>query len=299
MSYSFLEFLSEKEVEYLKDENLSKYSYIGIGGKARLTVFPKSEKELCEVIERLNLEGEKYKLVGNMTNILPPDSYYDGVIVKTSKMSSYFVAENKILVYSGASFIPLVRNLAELCIGGFEPLSGIPGSVGGMIYNNAGAYGAEISDNLIYAEVYFPLEGKVRRLTREELSFSYRDSLLKHCYGVILSSAFQRIDMPKEEIYMKINEYKKRREETQPTKERSLGSTFLRHGGESMAKIIDGLGLRGVRVGDAEISTKHAGFIVNRGSCTAADYISLVNLIKEKIQSSFGFIPNEEIEILK
>ena len=299
MSSSFLEFLKEKEVEHLKDEKLSKYSYIGIGGIARLTVFPKSEKELCEVVCRLTHEGAKYKLVGNMTNILPPDLYYDGVIVKTSKMSYYYVAENELLVSSGASFIPLVRNLAELCIGGFEPLSGIPGSVGGMIYNNAGAYGSEISDNLIYADVYFPIEDKVRRLAKKELAFSYRDSILKHCRAVVLSSAFQRIDMPKEEIYMKIKEYKKRREETQPTKERSLGSTFLRHGGESVAKIIDSLGLCGVRIGDAEISTKHAGFIVNRGSCTAEDYISLVNFIKEKIQDSFGFTPNEEIEILK
>lgn len=298
MSHSLLDYLKVKDVEFLSDKEISSYSYIGIGAEARLTVFPKNDIELISVIRACVQFGERYKLVGNMTNILPPDTYFDGVIIKNTKNDSYFLAEDKIIISSGSSFIPLLRKLMNENIGGFEALSGIPGSVGGMIYNNAGAYGSEISDNLIYTDLYFVRDDLTRRLYKDELDFSYRNSLVKKEGAVVLSAAFKRINKDKDRILGEIYEYKTKRELSQPTRERSLGSVFCRHDGIPVSKLIYELGLSGFRVGDAEISKKHAGFIINIKNATAKDYLSVVEYIKRKIEDFYGFVPTEEIEVL-
>lgn len=292
----FRDFLKKHDVEYIESFDMSRISYIGIGGIASLAVKPNDTDELVEIISFLNKNGIAYKVAGEMSNILPSDECYDGALVLTRKINKYNVAENVLTVDCGAKLSKILREISELDLGGMEELYGIPGSVGGMVYGNAGAYGKSMSDFLISASVYFPQEKKIIFMTNEEMKFSYRNSAIKNTEGVLLSARFSLIELPKDEIKKKLRDIIDMRKSTQPYGEKSLGSIFMRCPQIPTSLMIDRLGLKGLRVGGAEISKKHAGFIVNVGNATSNDVKTLISVIKEKIHTSYGIIPKEEIE---
>ena len=234
-----------------------------------------------------------------MSNVLAMTEGYNGVVIKTSKMSKYSVADSVLAVECGALLSPLIKKLATVGFCGLESLYGIPGSIGGMIFNNAGAYGSCISDRFIDASIYFPLQKRIAVITKEDMLFSYRASFLKHKEAYVLSARFNLIRKESAAILSDIENIILRRRSSQPYGALSLGSVFKRCGEIAISKLIDELGMRGVSIGGAMVSEKHAGFIVNNGGATSSDFLSLVAYIKNKIYSKYQFVPEEEIEILK
>ncbi len=298
MTDSFVGFLKKQEVKYYSHLDISKISSIGIGGRARLAIFPGSEEEFIKIIDFLTNEKIKYRLVGRMTNILPCDEDYSGALISSLKMSSYSRAENRVYAECGVSTSRLLSELSALSLGGCEELFGIPGSVGGMIYSNAGAFGREISDVCESVRLYLPKEKRVITATASDMDFAYRSQKYKGSDAVILGATLTFSSLDTEEIKARHRDFIRRRREAQPYGEKSLGSIFKRHGSAPTSRLIDELGLKGYRIGGAEISKKHAGFIVNVGGASSLDVKLLINKIKNEIYAKHGFIPEEEIEYL-
>ncbi len=298
MTECFLDFLNEQEVEYYRQYKISRLSSIGIGGNADIVAIPDTTEAMINLIRYLYKNRIKYKLVGSMTNILPTDADYNGVLIKTSRLAIYYTAENECVALCGAKTSRMLVELAALGLGGAEELYGIPGSVGGMIVGNAGAYGIEMADILLSVEVYDPITDTVRHIPKEELDFSYRNSALKGTELVILSARLSFKPKDRTESIKRIGEISALRKSTQPYNERSLGSIFKRCEGAPISHLIDKCGLKGCRVGGAEISKKHAGFIVNRGGATEKDVRALIEIIKNRLYSDYKIMPTEEIEYL-
>lgn len=298
MTECLIDFFKKHDVEFLRNYNISIASPIAIGGKTTFFVSPDSEEKLIKTIDYLHSLSCKYRIVGRMTNILPNDDDFHGVLISTAKINSYFVAEKHILGSCGIAFSKLIAAAANMSCGGFEGLYGIPGTLGGMTVCNAGAYGAEVSDFLLDARVYSLEQKKISVLTNKELNFSYRDSLLRNS-GLVLLSA--KLSIPKHDepqnIKKKLKEVINKRMSSQPMNTKNIGSIFKKHESLSISLLIDRLGLKGFSVGGAQISEKHAGFIINTGCASSKDVKALISMIKNRINEIYGFIPQEEIEI--
>ena len=294
-----IRFLENHGIGYARDFSLSRVSAIALGGRCSVFAAPATETELLKLVAFLSDGGYKYKVVGKMTNILPPDAPYSGVIVSTAKLKAYFVEEGILFAECGAMLSKAAPLLAREGWGGIAELSGIPGTVGGMIYSNAGAFGLEISDILIDARCYSYEKRAVVTLAPSEMNLSYRHSVLSEG-GLILLSA--RLSIKREDpqrAELNISEFSRIRRERQPTNFPSLGSTFLRPNGLYAAKLIDDAGLRGFSIGGASVSKKHAGFIVNTGAATADDVLRLIEYIQDTVFLKFGVLLVPEIEFLK
>lgn len=298
MALGFSDFLKRQEIENYSRFDLKSVSAIKVGGRADFAVFPSCEEELIKVIDFLTDEKIKYRTVGKMTNILPSDEDYGGVIIFTRHLSKYSVKNNRVYAECGVGFTKMLSHLALQNLGGGEELYGIPGSVGGMIYSNAGAYGKEISELCESVLLYFPSEKRTITVTSEEMGFSYRTQRYQGTDAVILGASFLFENSPREKTLEGFSEIIDKRRKTQPYGEKSLGSIFKRHTGTPVSRIIDELGLKGLRYGGALISNKHAGFIVNAGGATSLDIKMLVARIKNEVYKKYGFIPEEEIEYL-
>ncbi len=296
MLTSLLEFLKEQEIEYTESLEVSKISYIKIGGTVACAAMPSDTGKLVKLVEFLFEKKIPYRLVGAMTNILPRDSYYQGVLIITTKCNGYCVAESSYKAECGVRFSTLIRKTASLGICGAESLFGIPGTVGGMVYSNAGAYGTSVSDLLLRATVYSPLERRIFTLDAADFKFSYRHSALMDTDRVILSAEFSAEKDAPEKIFERISTVVKKRRSSQPCDMPSLGSAFKRTNDTPISLLIDKLGLKGVSVGGAQISNKHAGFIVNTGAATEGDYLQLLEAVKDRIYKEYGIIALEEIE---
>lgn len=298
MTECFLEFLKKQDVEYKEYYKLSLKSTIGIGGECRALLLPKTVCELTQIIEFLKSNEIKFKILGGMSNVLISDDGFDGVVIKTTNINKYFVAENFVFAECGAMLSSFINALASRSIGGFSELYGIPASIGGAVYNNAGAYSKSISDIFLSADVYSLTDGKVYMLDKSDMKFSYRHSVLKDLPLILLNARLSYEKSEESLIRERLAKIIAERRLKQPYGKKSLGSIFKRHNGEAVSKIIDELGLKGFRIGGAEISKKHAGFIVNAENATADDVKRIIEYIKEKIYLSRGFVPEEEIEYI-
>ena len=251
---------------------------------------------LC--IDFLNEKLIRFKIVGGASNILFSDDGFRGVIIKTLRLSGIKISGVSISADCGVKFSRLLALAARQGLGGASGLFGIPGTVGGMVYSNAGAFGTEVSDVVKSAIVYSPRDKKLITLSKEDMKFSYRSSVFKDSGLVILSCA---LELSRVDFFNEQNNFKKvilKRKSNQPYGEKSLGSVFKRCSDISVSKLIDNLGFKGESIGDAEVSACHAGFIVNKGKATAEDYKLLCEKIRSKIYSVYGFYPPYEIEIL-
>ncbi len=233
-----------------------------------------------------------------MTNLLIKDGVYRGVVIKTDKMARVSSLENVVSCSCGMRMSRIIQSMASIGLGGMEGLFGIPGTVGGMVKQNAGAFGYEIADRFISAVCYYPGESKIVTHYRDDMHFAYRSSRLSGSGAVLISATFDFVQMPKETIVGKIKDFQAQRQQKQPLEYPSLGSAFKRYGGQSAGFYIDRSGLKGVSVGGAQISEKHAGFIVNRGGASADDYLKLLDIAKNKVYADFGIELEEEIEII-
>ena len=293
------EFLKTNEVEFLENKSLRSISAVKIGGNAAIVSYPKDESEFSSLIVFLKGCGVTFAVLGRMSNVLPPDDGYDRVIIKTDKMSHFTIKDNIITASSGVSLPRLAHSACSCGISGFEELSGIPGSVGGAIAGNAGAFGREISDVLIEASVYDPETLECYTLNRPELRFGYRTSLLKNANCYVLSAKFKGLRADESCIKLRENEFVSRRKATQPHLYPSLGSVFKKTAdGISAGYLIDKCGLKGYRFGDAQISEIHAGFIVNRGKASAKEYVACMDKASRGVKERFGIDLEKEIVIL-
>ena len=298
MTQCLIDYFKKQDVEYKEGLNISKISSIGIGGRADLAVFPRDEKSLINTVAYLDESNTDFRVVGRMTNILATGGQYNGVLVITDKIKSYSVAESTVEAQCGVMLSRLLRELAERGLSVCEELYGIPGSVGGTVYGNAGAFGKSISDCILSAKLYLLKEKRTVDLSFDEMKFSYRSSVMKEKESVLLSATFALRKCDKNILQTRMQELTQKRKSTQPYGEKSLGSIFKRSGDIPISRLIDELGFKGYSIGGAAVSEKHAGFIVNKGGATAADVIKLIKLIKARIYASYGIIAEEEIQYL-
>ena len=233
-----------------------------------------------------------------MSNVLVKERIYNGVLIKTTKIANKTKAETNIKLSCGCSMSAFLREMSECNLGGLEGLFGIPGSVGGMVRQNAGAYGYEIADRFVSAECYVRSTRSVVEILKEDMRFDYRDSVLSDKDAVLLNCTLDLLPKKRDDIMREVNEYAAKRRASQPTKIPSLGCTFKRHNGVGAGYYIDKAGLKGYRIGGACISQKHAGFIVNLGDATADEYLQLMEYAKERVYSVFGIRLDAEIEII-
>lgn len=299
MTEEILGFLKANDVKYTRDEYLSRLSTVKIGGMADFVAYPDSEDKLIRLVEFLEEEKIEYKILGRMSNVLPPDDRYRGVIVRTDLMSHVDFQGNIITVKTGISLPRLSSLCRDMSLSGLEELSGIPGSLGGAIFGNAGAYGREISDLVIDVSAYDIDSKTVVEIPSEKLGFGYRTSAFKASRLVILSARLGLTLGEKGTIQTKIREISTKRRNSQPMGMPSLGSTFKRPSENIYPwRLIDECGLRGFSIGGAAISEKHAGFIVNQGNATSADYLAVASYVKNIVQEKTDFNLEYEFEIL-
>lgn len=265
----------------------------------RAVAYPDSIEKLIVLINALDTNGVPFFIVGGMSNVLVEDRFYNGVLVKTTKIKNKIKAEEYTEVYCGNTVRELSSLGRDLDLGGFEGLCGIPGTIGGMIRQNAGAFSYEISDRFISADCYCLRERAIRKFTKDEMCFSYRNSILRDKNLVLLCATLKFIPKRQSDILTEINDYAQRRRSTQPTSLPSLGSTFKRCDGISAGYYVDKAGLKGYSIGGAQVSSKHAGFIVNTGGATAKEYIELLDYVKNRVRDAFGVELEAEIEIIR
>lgn len=290
------DFLKKTNIEYRYDVNFSEISYLRLGGIASAVLYPQNEDEFVSALRYCISNGIRHKTVGKMTNLLPPPKFYDGILIKTDRLSKIKFDGERVSVLCGRSLPSLASELCRRSLSGFEELSGIPGSVGGAVYMNAGAYGREISELLISISAYDETCDSIVTLHKDELDFSYRSSCLLERRLSLVSAELACREDDVETIRRRTRSFAKKRRDTQPVSEPSLGSVFKKRDGVSAAYLIEKAGLKGLSVGGASVSEKHSGFIVNRGNASAGDYAELVCLVKKRVFEFCGVALEEEIE---
>ena len=283
-------------IDFVKDAPLSERSSFKIGGRAALIIEPDDEAELAESVALVRRYGLEFFLLGNGSNLVFSDEGYHGVIIATQGLRTLNIKERQIEAGCGVSMIQLALAAMRAGLSGAEFLYGIPGSLGGGVYMNAGAYGSQLSDVLKSVRYLDTMSGRVIESRVDELGFSYRYSaFMEHREYVILSAAIELSFGNPADIEAKMKGYMNSRREKQPLEYPSAGSAFKRKQGYFMGKIIEESGLKGYSVGGAMISEKHAGFIINTGNATAADVAAVVAHVKETILKNYGFEPECEI----
>jgi UDP-N-acetylmuramate dehydrogenase len=277
--------LAEREV------SLSNHSTFKIGGPCDLAVFPKNRDELALSLKILKDLDVRHRVIGRGSNILFADAGYDGALVFTSKMCSVAVNSDGVAyAESGATLKSIALAAAKSGLSGLEFAHGIPGSLGGGIFMNAGAYGGEISDVLKYSEYYDTETGEFGRFEHADHEFSYRHSVYADKRELIIVGAcFELKEGDSDSIKAQIDEYASKRKNSQPLEYPSAGSVFKRPAPDLfVGKMIEESGLKGYTIGGAQVSEKHAGFIINVGGATAKDVLDLVGHIQGVIRQNYG-----------
>ena len=286
------------EIELRFNESMAKHTSFRIGGGAEVMAFPKSAEELAKVLKTSALLDCKIAILGAGTNVLAPDAGIPGLTVclKDCLDGMERIGEIGIRVMAGVTMTRAAVYAANLGLAGLEFAHGIPGTVGGGVYMNAGAYGGEIKGVCTAVEV-MDRQGNIRRLTREQMEFSYRHSVLEETDDIVISADFELTPDDPEAIRGRMKELIGKRSASQPLDLPSAGSAFKRPVGGYAAALIDQAGLKGFRVGGAAISTKHAGFAVNVGDATAEDVKELLKQVSDKVYENSGIRIEPEIRI--
>ncbi len=289
-----------KRNNILKNEPMSKHTSLKIGGIADYFIKVKTVDELKKLLEFATENKIQTTIVGNGTNLLVKDGGIRGLVIKL-ELNDFKIKKISgdvlITVGSGMTLAALSAIAVKEEVTGLEFLSGIPGTIGGAIRMNAGAYGSEMKDIVVKTR-YMTYDGKIKTLDLEEHEFEYRNSIFSKMDVIIIDTTIKTKKGTKEEIEAKINEFATSRKASQPLEYPNAGSTFKRKEGVITAKLIDECGLKGFSVGDAEVSTKHAGFIVNKGKATAKDVLAVVEHVKKEIKNKFGLDLDLEILVI-
>lgn len=288
--------ISENRV--YKNEPLKEHTYFKIGGPAKILVKVNSIDEIKKVIQLCKDEGVQYYVIGNGSNILVPDEGLDAVVIKIAEdFNKYRIQGNKVYVQAGMLLSTLSKKIAKASLTGFEFASGIPGTVGGAIYMNAGAYGGEMKDIVEYAKI-LDNDGQVQKIMNKDLELGYRKSIVSKKNFIVLSVCFQLKKGDMHKILEDIKILDEKRISKQPIDWPSAGSTFKRPKGYYAGKLIDDAGLRGFRFRDAQVSEKHCGFVINRGNATCKDILQLIEMVRKVVSDQFNVTLEREVRIL-
>ena len=304
--------LQAEGIAYRADEPLAAHCTFKIGGPADVFALPETEEQLCCVIALCKEQGVKYYLLGNGSNILFEDAGYRGVVIETMalKMGIGFLEQvahpgaapgevyDAVVAGAGLKLSSLCTAALENSLTGLEFAYGIPGTVGGAVYMNAGAYGGEMKDVLTTVQ-YLTAEGEVKEAAAAELDLRYRHSIFEENGGCILSAQFALTPGEPEVIRAKMDELMAKRLDKQPLDKPSAGSTFKRPVGAFAAALIDQCGLRGYRHGGAAVSEKHCGFVVNLGGATCADVLALCEEVRTIVKEKTGYDLEKEIRVVR
>ncbi len=278
----------------VRDADMRKYTSFSIGGPADILAEPENEEQLAALLKLL--QNAPHAVIGNGSNLLVGDGGFRGVLVRLSSgFSSVRVEGNRIIASAGATLSHVAKVAMEIGLSGMAPLAGIPGTVGGAMVMNAGAYGGEMAD-VIESSSCITKEG--RREVLSDHDFSYRHSIYAENGAIVTGAVFALREGNKEEIREEMRALSIKRREKQPLTLPSAGSAFKRPSGGFAAQMIDEAGLRGFSVGGAAVSEKHAGFVVNLGGATARDVRTLLSLVQEKVQKTHGVLLEPEIRFL-
>ena len=286
-----------KEENIIKNEPLKNHTSFKTGGNCEYFLVPENENELKEILSLCKKENIGFFILGNGSNLLITDDFHRGAFISTHKLNILEEKDGFITAGAGIKLSSLCSFCASLSLSGLEELSGIPGTVGGAVYMNAGAYGGEIKDTLIKVK-YLTKDLKIKEISGEDCKFSYRNSVFQENGGIILSATFKPKKGNKDEIKEKTLELLKRRNEKQPLEYPSAGSTFKRPEGYFAGKLIEDCGLKGYMIGGAQVSEKHCGFVINKDNATSKDILDLISYIKSEVKEKFNVILEMEVKVI-
>jgi UDP-N-acetylmuramate dehydrogenase len=295
--------LVEKLREIIAEENIEleaemkNYTSFRVGGPADVLVTPTSKKEVSDIIKLCKNEKIPFYIIGNGSNIIVKDGGIRGLVIKLSKLKKITIEEDKLIGEAGATLSSASIAAREACLTGLEFACGIPGSIGGALAMNAGAYDGEMSF-IVDSAVVLDINGNILNLNKEQLELEYRNSIVLKKGYIALEVTFDLKHGDCEKIRNRMNELTKRRTEKQPLEYPSAGSTFKRPEGHYASKLIQDSELKGVSVGGAEVSVKHSGFIINKDNATAQDILDLIGLVQKTVKTKFDVDLYPEVRII-
>ncbi|WP_395386962.1 UDP-N-acetylmuramate dehydrogenase [Pediococcus parvulus] len=285
------------DIQILEREPLSKYTNTKTGGPADYLAFPKTVEQASQLLDWANQQEMALTVVGNASNLIVRDGGIRGLTVILTKMKEIQVTGNQVVAEAGAALIQTTEVAYQACLTGIEFAAGIPGSVGGAVFMNAGAYGGEISEVISEAKI-LTRQGQIRTLTNHELDFGYRHSSIQDYDDIVLSATFNLKSGDAEKIRSRMDELNRLRASKQPLEYPSCGSVFKRPTGYFTGKLIHESGLQGFQIGGAQVSQKHAGFIINVGGATATDYLNVIHHVQNTVFEKFGVHLQTEVRII-
>lgn len=279
------------------NELMKNHTSFKVGGPVDILVTPESYEQVQYTIKHSRKNNVPYFIMGNGSNLLVRDGGIRGLVIKFCKLNKVRVEGNRIIAQSGVLLSKVSNIAAKNNLEGFEFASGIPGSIGGAITMNAGAYNGEVSQ-VVESALVLDKDGNILNLSKDELELGYRASaILKNGY-VVLEAVLKLREGNSKNIYNRIKELTEKRKTKQPLEYPSAGSTFKRPEGYFAAKLIEESGLKGKNVGDAEVSQKHSGFIINKGNASAKDILNLINIVQDTVKSKFDVELHTEVLII-
>lgn len=282
------------------DEPLKNHTTFKIGGNCIALIEPREVSDIIEAVKICRENSIKFFVIGNGSNLLVPDEGYNGVIIKLKgEFSTIQVEGEYLIVNSGAKLSEVYTVAYENSLTGFEFASGIPGTIGGAIYMNAGAYGGEMKDIVESVQVLDLDNFELRELKNEELEFSYRKSIIQRKNYIVTTIKLKLQKGNKEEINAVYEDLRERRNSKQPLNFGSAGSTFKRPEGHFASKLIEDAGLKGYHINDAWVSEKHSGFVVNKGNASYKEVMELIKYVQKVVFEKFGVKLETEVRILK
>ena len=295
---NFKAYISQMGFDYKLEALMQEYTTLKIGGQADILVEPRDTEELVKIIQKAKEESVPVTFIGNGSNLLVLDGGIRGVVIKFGvNFSKASVEEDIITAQSGILMSKLASVAADNSLGGFEFASGIPGTLGGGIVMNAGAYKGELKDVIIQVTALLK-DGTVRVFNQDELDFSYRHSVFTDSDMLVLEAKIKLFKGDQEEIKARIKELSQKRRTTQPLEYPSAGSAFKRPQNGYAAAMIDECGLKGYTVGGAQVSQKHAGFVINKDNASAKDVVCLLKDVQKKVYEKFDTMLEPEIIII-
>ncbi len=286
--------LTKAGIEYLKGESMKRHTSFKIGGEADFFVLPENVEQVCLAALAAKESGMPLTVIGNGSNLLVSDHGIDGMVICTEKLCKIEVFGKTVRAESGALLSRFAKICADNSLTGAEFAGGIPGSVGGAVFMNAGAYGGEIKD-IVKTVTAFDGSG-IKIFKAEKCDFGYRKSIFSDGGYIILEAEFLLEEGNEKDIREKMKELAGRRRDKQPLEYPSAGSTFKRPEGYFAGALIEGAGLKGFSVGGAQVSEKHAGFVINKGSATCEDVTELIKEVKKRVYENSGVLLEEEIK---
>ncbi|MDP4145050.1 MAG: UDP-N-acetylmuramate dehydrogenase [Bacillota bacterium] len=290
-----LEIVGESNIQV--DASMKDNTSFKVGGSVDILVTPESYEQVSTIIKLCNSHKVPYFILGNGSNLLVKDGGIRGIVIKFEKLDKIDVSGSKITAQSGSILKDVSETACNASLTGLEFACGIPGTVGGALAMNAGAYFGEMSD-VVESSIVLDSEGNFRNLSKEELELGYRMSaVLKHNY-IVLEVTFNLNPGEYDKIRDRIDDLMRRRIEKQPLEFPSAGSTFKRPEGHFAAKLIEDAGLKGANVGDAEVSVKHSGFIINKGNASAQDILDLITEVQKTVKDKFDVELHTEVRII-